>query len=323
MTEQGPATSSADVTPELIAISWQLGDDVRLIRRTVAAKDEQIGRVLERVLMEAFVLGHLREVDAFLDPGSVRNRWQAFVRKHGQDDPIQMNQTFVEAKLSQNDRLLLRTLPQPIVPVESLTEDLLQQPQKTGGVVWIFLTLFAFVLAGGIALWFLRSTIWGPSVGKQPAQRRVQAPLPALPRPSLPPAPEKRAVQEAPPTESVPEAVTEPHKEAPPEVDEPVQMDASNGDEEDPPAPRPRKIRRVRTLPPTLKGKKRRKRLRRRKQPETRTKLIRKSKRRRSKKKALETKAGTKKLRKKGTKKLRKKRKRLPKARRAVTPREP
>lgn len=186
MTERESPLLPENFNASLIAVSWQLGDDVCLIRRTVASKDEEIGRVLDRVLMEAFVLGHLREVDAFLDPKTVRNRWQAFVRRNGHDEPLRINQTFAQANLQQADRLLLRPLPQTVLPAESLTEDLLQQPPKTSGFLWVLLTLLIVLFAVGVALWFLRATLWPPSPPAIQGKQRPHPPLPALPAPKSP-----------------------------------------------------------------------------------------------------------------------------------------
>ncbi len=257
MTERESLLHPESFASSLITVSWQLGDDVRLIRRTIASKEEEIGRVLERVLMEAFVLGHLREVDAFLDPRVVRNRWQAFVRRNGHDEPLRMNQTFADAQLQQGDRLLLRPLPQPHLPAESLTEDLLQQPPKTSGLLWVLLTLLAVGLAVGAALWFLRSTLWPPSPAQTTGKQRPHPPLPAIPtaepHKGTPATTEPSTLTEPtttePPTLTEP-ATTEPTPTEPPS--EPIAADAGSDVEEDaedpPPARRivPLRIKRPR-----------------------------------------------------------------------------
>jgi hypothetical protein len=154
----------------------------------------------------------------------------------------------------------LRPLPQPHLPAESLTEDLLQQPPKTSGLLWVLLTLLAVGLAVGTALWFLRSTLWPPSPAQTTGKQRPHPPLPAIPTPephkSTPAITEPSTATEPPSANELPSA-TEPSIATEPPIatepqSEPVAADAGSDAEEDaedpPPARRivPLRIKRPR-----------------------------------------------------------------------------
>ncbi len=93
-----------------VAITWQLGDRERQLRRGLVSPEERLSDILQRALMEACVMGYLNKKIAFTEPDEFSKQWQVVVFRDGKEIELPLEQKVEELSLSAGERLILRPL---------------------------------------------------------------------------------------------------------------------------------------------------------------------------------------------------------------------
>lgn len=111
------------------AITWQLGDRERQLRRSLVSPEETISEVMQRVLMEACVMGYLNKKIAFTEPEEFVQQWRVFVFRNGEEVELSPSQKVDTLSLVSEERLILR--PQSVAG-EDRQHSLEEFPGATG-----------------------------------------------------------------------------------------------------------------------------------------------------------------------------------------------
>lgn len=149
-----------------IAITWQLGDRERQLRRSLVSLEETLGEVMQRALMEACVMGFLNKKIAFTEPEEFGSQWQVFVFRDGAETSLPLDQRVSTLELSAEERLIFR--PQSVSPESGSSLDdspihtgLPQSfvgapPARSSNLITYVLIFALLVLIGLVALLLLR-----------------------------------------------------------------------------------------------------------------------------------------------------------------------
>ena len=139
-----------------IAVTWQLGDRERQLRRSLISLEETLGDVLQRSLMEACVMGYLNKKIAFTEPEEFAEQWQVFVYRDGVEVSLPLDQQVSALALTAEERLIFR--PQSVTPdtegssleaspsFTGLPQSFVKAPKKPGGLSTTTWLLFGVVL---------------------------------------------------------------------------------------------------------------------------------------------------------------------------------
>ncbi len=148
-----------------IAITWQLGDRERQLRRSLVSLEETLGEVMQRALMEACVMGFLNKKIAFTEPEEFGSQWQVFVFRDGTEMSLPLDQRVAALELSPEERLIFR--PQSVSPESASSLDdspmntglpqsfIKAPPARRGGSLITYVLIFALLVLVGLVVLLL------------------------------------------------------------------------------------------------------------------------------------------------------------------------
>lgn len=148
-----------------LAITWQLGDRERQLRRSLVSLEETLGDVLQRALMEACVMGFLNKKIAFTEPEEFASQWQVFVYRDGEEVQLPLNKRVEILALSSGERLIFRPQSVSADMEESsldaspsytgLPQSFIKAPPKSNNALITYALMFAMLVLVGLVVLLL------------------------------------------------------------------------------------------------------------------------------------------------------------------------